>query len=115
MTAFLRALKDPFPPARIAAIGSMGATQGFFSTSDLSSRIMPALCIVTIDKEKAVRDIAFKTIKLFLAKLEKLSEDPKAAAQQEKIEGMFVDMKVTLLCCSTLILQLLQTAGLAGL
>lgn len=87
MTAFLRALKDPFPPARIAAIGSMGATHAFYSTSDLSSRILPALCAVVVDKEKEVRDQAFQTIKLFLAKLEKLSEDPQAAAEQEKIEG----------------------------
>ena len=29
----------------------------------------------------------FKTIKLFLTKLEKFSEDPVAAAQQEKEEG----------------------------
>ena len=87
VTAFMRALKDPFPPARIAAIGSMGATHAFFSTSDLASRILPALCTVTVDKEKTVRDQAFQTIRFFLAKLEKLSEDPQAAAEQEKIEG----------------------------
>lgn len=83
----MRALKDPFPPARIAAIGSMGATHAFISTSDLSSRVLPALCTVTVDKEKPVRDQAFQTIRFFLAKLEKLSEDPQAAAEQEKIEG----------------------------
>lgn len=87
VTAFLRGLKDPFPPARIAAIGSMGATHAFYSTSDLSCRILPAICTLTIDKEKEVRDQAFQTIKFFLAKLEKLSEDPQAAAEQEKVEG----------------------------
>ena len=30
---------------------------------------------------------AFQVIKLFLGKLEKLSEDPEAAAQQQKTEG----------------------------
>ena len=30
---------------------------------------------------------AFKAIKILLGKLEKFSEDPKAAAQQEKEEG----------------------------
>ena len=87
VTAFLRGLKDPFPPARIAAIGSMGATHAFYSTSDLACRILPAVCTLAIDKEKEVRDQAFQTIKFFLAKLEKLSEDPQAAAEQEKIEG----------------------------
>lgn len=88
MTAFMRALKDPFPPARIAAISSMGATHTFISTSDVSARVLPALCTITVDKEKSVRDQAFQTIKFFLAKLEKLSEDPQAAAEQEKIEGI---------------------------
>jgi len=83
----MRALKDPFPPARIAAIDAMGATHMYFSSGDISGRILPALCTVTVDKEKPVRDRTFKIIRLFLAKLEKLSEDPQAAAEQEKIEG----------------------------
>lgn len=98
VTAFLRALKDPFPPARIAAIGSMGATQAFFSTGDIASRVLPALCTVTVDKEKSVRDQAFQTIKLFLSKLERLSEDPQAAAEQEKVEGCSF-------CCRFLVLS----------
>lgn len=88
MTAFLRALKDPFPPARIAAIEAMTATQAFFSVGDLSGRILPALCTVTVDKEKVVRDQVFTTIRLLLARLEKVSEDPLVAAEEEKIEGV---------------------------
>ena len=98
VTAFLRALKDPFPPARIAAIDAMGATHVYFSNGDLSARILPALCTVTIDTEKPVRDKTFKTIRLFLAKLEKFSEDPQAAAEQEKIEGNFQACRY-LFCC----------------
>ena len=94
VTAFLRGLKDPFPPARIAAIGSLGATHAFYSTSDQSTRILPALCALTVDKEKEVRDQAFQTIKFFLAKLEKLSEDPQAAAEQEKMEGVWSVIRV---------------------
>ena len=88
VTAFLRAFKDPFPPARSAAIGAMAATHTFYTTNDVATRILPALCAVTVDKDKSVRDAAFQTIKMFLAKLEKISEDPEAAAQQEKTEGM---------------------------
>ncbi len=80
-------MKDPFPPARIAAVDAMAATHMYISSSDLSGRILPALCVVTVDKEKPVRDKTFKIIKMFLAKLETLSEDPQAAAEQEKIEG----------------------------
>ena len=89
MTALLRALKDPFPPARIAAIEAMAATQAFFSMGDLSARVLPGLCTITIDKEKDVRDQVFKVIRFFLARLEKMSEDPQAAAEQEKVEGNF--------------------------
>lgn len=87
VTAFLRALKDPFPPARSAAIGSMAATQGYYTTGDVAGRILPALCTLTVDKEKSVRDQVFATIKMFLVKMEKLSEDPQAAAEQEKAES----------------------------
>lgn len=43
---------------------------------------MPALCQVTLDPEKGVRDITFQTIKGFLGKLENVSED---ARLKEKI------------------------------
>ena len=87
VTAFLRALKDPFPPARSAAIGSMAATHSYYTTGDIANRILPALCTLTVDKEKSVRDQVFKTIKMFLGKMEKISEDPQAAAEQEKAES----------------------------
>lgn len=90
VTAFLRALKDPFPPARSAAIGSLTATQGYYTTGDVAGRILPALCTLTVDKEKNVRDQVFTTIKMFLGKMEKLSEDPQAAAEQEKAESKCV-------------------------
>lgn len=42
----------------------------------MASRILPALCQLTIDPEKQVRENAFRAIKGFLGKLEKVSEDP---------------------------------------
>lgn len=87
VSAFLRALKDPFPPARCAGIKAMGDTQTYYLTNDIATRLLPALCTMTIDSDKSVRDQAFKTIKLFIDKLEKLSENPEAAAQQEQVEA----------------------------
>ncbi len=86
-TAFIRALKDPFPAARIASINSMAATHPFYSTADMATKLLPALCAMTLDKEKEVRDHVFKTLHLFLDKLERISEDPEAAQEQEKTEG----------------------------
>uniref|UniRef100_A0A1L8DN65 N-terminal kinase-like protein n=1 Tax=Nyssomyia neivai TaxID=330878 RepID=A0A1L8DN65_9DIPT len=76
VSAFIRAMKDPFPPARVAGILALAATQQYFLLTEVATRILPALCSLTTDPEKSVRDPAFKTIKGFLGKLEKVSEDP---------------------------------------
>jgi SCY1-like protein 1 len=54
----------------------LAATQQYYHMSEVASKVLPALCTLTCDSDKSVRDNAFKTIKGFLGKLEKLSEDP---------------------------------------
>lgn len=76
VSAFIRAMRDPFPPARVAGILALAATQQYFLLTEIANRILPALCSLTVDPEKSVRDPAFKTIRGFLGKLEKVSEDP---------------------------------------
>lgn len=82
--AFLRAMRDPFPPARIAGILALSATQNFYSLKDCSTKVMPALCHLSMDPEKQVRDQAFKALKGFVSKLEKVSEDPSLVEQMGK-------------------------------
>lgn len=65
----------------------MAATHPFYPTTDLATKLIPALAPMTLDKEKEVRDHVFKTLHLFLDKLERISEDPVAAQEQEKAEG----------------------------
>lgn len=55
---------------------ALAATQQYFLMSEVASRILPALCQLAVDPDKSVRDHVFRTIKGFLGKLEKLSEDP---------------------------------------
>lgn len=55
-SAFLRALKDPFPPARQAGILAMAATQNYYSLSEIAMRLIPALSVLTLDSNKSVRD-----------------------------------------------------------
>lgn len=83
ISAFLRALKDPFPPARQAGVLAMAATQNFYHMSEVANRLLPALCSMTRDPEKTVRDQAFKAINGFLEKLEQLSEDPELQEEME--------------------------------
>lgn len=76
ISACIRALRDSFPPARNAGVSALAATQQYYLLSEISSRILPILCHFTLDPEKSVRDTVFRTIKGFLGKLEKVSEDP---------------------------------------
>ncbi|XP_012275929.1 N-terminal kinase-like protein isoform X2 [Orussus abietinus] len=74
--AFIRGTRDPFPPARSASVLALAATQQYFLLQEVANRILPALCPLTTDVDKGVRDNAFRTIRGFLSKLERVSEDP---------------------------------------
>ena len=82
--AFLRSMRDPFPPARIAGILALTATQTYYSLKETGTKVMPALCHLTMDPDRSVRDQAFKALKGFLSKMEKVSEDPSLAASMGK-------------------------------
>ncbi|KAB7499520.1 N-terminal kinase-like protein [Armadillidium nasatum] len=84
VSAFTRAMRDHFPPARVAGVTALGATQQFYPLSDVASKILPALSHLTLDPEKTVRDCAFRVLKGFLGKLEKVSEDPSLKEVMEK-------------------------------
>lgn len=86
VSAFVRATRDTFPPARQAGVLALAATQQYFLLAEVANRVLPALCPLTNDPEKQVRDAAFRTIKGFLGKLEKVSEDPSLK------EGMEADV-----------------------
>lgn len=81
LSAFARALKDPFPPARISGVLALGGTQQYYQLSEVAHRILPALSSLTMDPEKTVREHAFKAIKAFLGKMEKASENPELIAE----------------------------------
>lgn len=65
ISAFLRALKDPFPPARQAGILAMAATQNYYHMAEVANRLLPALCTMTRDVEKTVRDQVMPGFKLY--------------------------------------------------
>uniref|UniRef100_A0AC34FPF9 Protein kinase domain-containing protein n=1 Tax=Panagrolaimus sp. ES5 TaxID=591445 RepID=A0AC34FPF9_9BILA len=83
ISAFSRALKDPFPPARMSGVLALGATQQFYTLNEVATKILPALSLLTVDPEKQVRDQGFKALKGFLEKLEKASENPSIIPELE--------------------------------
>lgn len=72
----MRAIKDTFAPARGAGVLALATTQQYFLLSEVAHRILPALCTLTVDPDKSVREHTFKTLRGFLGKLERVSEDP---------------------------------------
>ena len=55
---------------------AFSATQQYYLISEIAQRILPALSQLAIDPDKTVRDSVFRTIRVFLTKLEKCSDDP---------------------------------------
>ncbi|CCL98356.1 uncharacterized protein FIBRA_00351 [Fibroporia radiculosa] len=80
--AFTRALKDPFVHARVAGLMAFMATIDCFDMEDLATKVIPNMAFAMIDKEKLVRDQAFKAMELFVKKLEE-----HAAAMPETVES----------------------------
>lgn len=90
---FIRGTRDSFPPARIASILALAATQQYFLLQEVANRILPALCPLTTDVDKGVRDNAFRTIRGFLSKLETVSEDPGLRESMGKHTFVFLIFK----------------------
>lgn len=67
---------------------ALAATQQYFLLSEVAVRILPALCQLTINPEKSVRDNVFRAIKGYLGKLEKVSEDPTLRESMGKCRRM---------------------------
>jgi SCY1-like protein 1 len=88
ISALTRSLKDPFSPARSAGIGALAETISYYSAQDTATRILPALCHMTVDQEKSVRDQTFKVIKLFMEKLEKHSEGIISSPEEQEVNSI---------------------------
>ncbi|PIK61493.1 putative N-terminal kinase-like protein [Apostichopus japonicus] len=80
-SAFVRAMKDPFPPARGAGVLSMMSTLKYFSLRDTAFKVLPTLCTLTVDPDKGVRDQTFKAIQTFLVRQQNVSDNPELAAE----------------------------------
>jgi SCY1-like protein 1 len=81
LSAFPKALRDPFPATRLSGIIAFANTDRYYTLRDIASKVLPCLCLATVDPDKDVREEAFKTMKLFIAKLEKVSENPDIAVE----------------------------------
>ncbi|RUS24657.1 armadillo-type protein [Jimgerdemannia flammicorona] len=103
--AFTRGLRDGFVHARVASLMALNATAEYYDALDCSTKIVPCVSLTLVDKEKwclwaacssktrliellswirPVRVQAFKTIDMFIKRLEKLVESMPDTAIQEQ-------------------------------
>lgn len=85
--AFTRSVRDPFKPARIAGLMALMATVEYYEPEDLVGKVIPGMSICLLDKEKTVRDQAFKALDMFLERVKKAaSEMPESVATPASLE-----------------------------
>ncbi|KDQ15249.1 hypothetical protein BOTBODRAFT_108853 [Botryobasidium botryosum FD-172 SS1] len=68
--AFGRAIKDTFVHARVAGLMALMATVDCYDMDDLAGKVIPTMAFTLMDKEKLVRDQAFKAMEVFVSRLE---------------------------------------------
>ncbi|MED6217723.1 hypothetical protein PIB30_020354 [Stylosanthes scabra] len=61
-----RALRDTFPPARAAGIMALCATSSYYDITEVATRILPNVVVLTIDPDSDVRTKAFQAVDQFL-------------------------------------------------
>lgn len=61
-----RALRDDFSPARAAGIMALCATSAYYDMSEIATRVLPNIVVLTIDPDHDVRLKAFQAIDQFL-------------------------------------------------
>ncbi|ODO05374.1 SCY1 protein kinase [Cryptococcus wingfieldii CBS 7118] len=78
--AFSRSLRDTFVHARVAGLMAFMASVDIWEKEDLAGRVLPGVCFCLVDKEKLVRDQAFKAVDMFMAKITSIAESmPKSS------------------------------------
>ncbi|KAF5388789.1 hypothetical protein D9757_005678 [Collybiopsis confluens] len=113
--AFLRALKDSFVHARVAGLMSFMATIDCFDVEDLATKVIPNMSFALVDKEKLVRDQAFKTMELFVKKLESYAATMPDMAAPNPLEQFSSENSTPASQSTTLVTSAAGAAGaLAG-
>jgi len=73
LNAFTRALKDAFPPARLAGLMALEHTTQYYEPGEVSGRLLPALAPLMTDGQKDVRERAFTVADLYIESLKRHS------------------------------------------
>lgn len=83
--AFARALRDPFVHARIAGLMALMATAEVYEKEDLAGKVIPAMSICLIDRERAVREQGYKAMDMFVRKCQEMTKDMVSRAESAEL------------------------------
>eukprot|EP00980_Cylindrotheca_fusiformis_P028000 scaffold22575_cov141-Cylindrotheca_fusiformis.AAC.31 len=89
--AFARAMKDAFPPARLAALQAIVQTKGLFSPQDVAVKVLPGVMPLLLDPMTDVRNEAFKVVNSFMGVLQeesiKMAQRQRQQQQKQQASG----------------------------
>ncbi|OMO63639.1 Cytochrome P450 [Corchorus capsularis] len=70
----VRALRDTFSPARAAGVMALCATSSYYDVTEIATRILPNIVVLTIDPDSDVRSKAFQAVEQFLQIVKQYNE-----------------------------------------
>jgi len=73
-SAFLRALRDPFGPSRVAGLAALNACLSYISQDDCAKRVVPSIAPFAVDPIREVRESCLKTLINAVQRLQTMSE-----------------------------------------
>ncbi|KAK2982402.1 hypothetical protein RJ640_026245 [Escallonia rubra] len=69
-----RALRDQFSPARGAGLVALCATSSYYEATEVATKILPVVVVLTLDPDSDVRSKAFQTVDQFLQMMRQYHE-----------------------------------------
>ncbi|KAK3014932.1 hypothetical protein RJ639_009948 [Escallonia herrerae] len=69
-----RALRDQFSPARGAGLVALCATSSYYEVTEVATKILPVVVVLTLDPDSDVRSKAFQTVDQFLQMMRQYHE-----------------------------------------
>ncbi len=81
---FSRGVKDPFAPARVAALASFQACVSQFTAADIARRVVPAVAVLGVDAHPDVRRACLQALSVMLKFLQHNADRMTANAQRQE-------------------------------
>lgn len=73
LPAYVRSMKDVFPPARLAALQALAQSKGVFSPQDVATKVLPCVMPILLDPITDVRNEAFTVVNMYMGVLQEES------------------------------------------